>query len=157
MLLMDSAIKGTVLLALAAVVAWLLRRDSAATRHLVWMTSIVALLVVPVLSATLPQWRVLPNWMSSPRPTVVAIESVSPKTADSNTNAVVYSEPAAACCPSVAWAMNMKGSLRRPFKLNPFNILRVLIRFQTSRMQQLDFPPLALSDNHCTFEPDDGP
>lgn len=78
LLLMDSAIKGTVLIALAAVVALLLRRDSAATRHLVWMMAFVALLVVPVLSATLPQWRVLPNWMSSPRPSVAAIESVSP-------------------------------------------------------------------------------
>lgn len=78
LLLMDSAIKGTVLLSLAAVLALLLRRDSAATRHLVWLTAIVALLVVPVLSATLPQWRLLPNWMSSPRTTVAAIESASP-------------------------------------------------------------------------------
>lgn len=78
LLLMDSAIKGSVLLALAAVVALLLRRDSAATRHLVWMMAIVALLIVPILSATLPQWRVLPTWMSSQRPTVAAIESVSP-------------------------------------------------------------------------------
>ncbi len=75
LLLMDSAIKGTVLLALAAIATLLLRRDSAATRHLVWMMAIVALLIVPVLSATLPQWRVLPNWMSSPRPSGAAIES----------------------------------------------------------------------------------
>ncbi len=78
LLLMDSAIKGAVLLALAAVVALLLRRDSAATRHLVWMVAIVAILIVPILSATLPQWRVLPNWMGSPRPLVAAAESVSP-------------------------------------------------------------------------------
>ena len=78
LLLMDSAIKGTVPLALAAVVALILRRDSAATRHLVWMMAIVALLIVPLLSATLPQWRVLPNWMSSPKSSVAAIESVSP-------------------------------------------------------------------------------
>ena len=78
LLLVDSAIKGTVLLALAAIAALLLRRDSAATRHLVWMMAIVALLIVPVLSATLPQWRVLPNWTSSPRPSVAAIESISP-------------------------------------------------------------------------------
>jgi beta-lactamase regulating signal transducer with metallopeptidase domain len=78
LLMMDSAIKGTVLLVLAAVAALLLRRDSAATRHLVWMMAIIALLMVPVLSAALPQWRVLPNWMSAPRPFVAAIESVSP-------------------------------------------------------------------------------
>ena len=64
LLLVDSAVKGTVLLALAAVAALILRRDSAATRHLVWMLAIVALLVVPLLSAMLPQWRVLPAWAS---------------------------------------------------------------------------------------------
>ncbi|MCY2963658.1 MAG: hypothetical protein NT069_08425, partial [Planctomycetota bacterium] len=64
LLLVDSAVKGTVLLALAAVAALILRRDSAATRHLVWLLAIVALLVVPLLSAMLPQWRVLPAWAS---------------------------------------------------------------------------------------------
>ena len=37
LLLVDSAVKGTALLALAAVAALMLRRDSAATRHLVWL------------------------------------------------------------------------------------------------------------------------
>lgn len=62
LLLVDSAIKGGVLLLLAALVAVLLRRDSAATRHLVWQVSIVGMLVVPVFSVVLPQWRVLPAW-----------------------------------------------------------------------------------------------
>src|SRR5258708_2110469 len=61
-LLVESAIKGTALLVLAAIAAMILRRDSAATRHLVWLLAIVAILVVPVLSAMLPQWRVLPEW-----------------------------------------------------------------------------------------------
>jgi beta-lactamase regulating signal transducer with metallopeptidase domain len=60
LLLVDSAIRGGVILTLAAFVAILLRRDSAATRHLVWLVAIVAMLVVPVFSATLPQWQVLP-------------------------------------------------------------------------------------------------
>ena len=62
LLLVDSAVKGTALLLVAAVVALMLRRDSAATRHLVWLLAIVALLVAPVLSAMLPGWRVLPKW-----------------------------------------------------------------------------------------------
>src|SRR5437867_6985751 len=71
--LVDSAIKGTVLLVLAAALALILRRDSAATRHLVWLLAIVAMLVVPVLSAMLPQWRVLPGWAGiSPPPVYVA-------------------------------------------------------------------------------------
>jgi beta-lactamase regulating signal transducer with metallopeptidase domain len=79
LLLVDSAIKGTALLVLAAVVAIILRRDSAATRHLVWLLAIVAMLAVPALSAMLPQWRVLPGWVLpgwagiSPQPVVVDI------------------------------------------------------------------------------------
>lgn len=60
--LVDSAAKGTVLLGLAAIAAVGLRRDSAATRHLVWLFAMVALLVVPAMSVMLPEWRVLPSW-----------------------------------------------------------------------------------------------
>ena len=76
LLLVDSAVKGTVLVVLTAGVAMLLKRDSAATRHLVWLLAIFAMLGVPVLSAMLPQWRVLPAWAShSPRPTA---DNISP-------------------------------------------------------------------------------
>src|SRR5271163_3321608 len=71
LLLMDSAVKGTALLVVAAVAVMILRRDSAATRHLVWLLAIVAMLVVPVLSALLPQWRVLPAWAGIPPETAV--------------------------------------------------------------------------------------
>ena len=60
--LFDSIVKGTALLVLAAVAATILSRDSAATRHRIWLLALVATLVVPVLSALLPQWRVLPRW-----------------------------------------------------------------------------------------------
>src|SRR5713101_2498448 len=71
LLLVDSAVKGTALLVLAAIAALILRRDSAATRHLVWLLAMVAMLGVPVLSAMLPQWRVLPEWAGiSPKPVV---------------------------------------------------------------------------------------
>ena len=43
LLLVDSAVKGTALLALAAIAALMLRRDSAATRHLVWLLAMVTL------------------------------------------------------------------------------------------------------------------
>src|SRR5262245_21996694 len=62
LLLVDSAVKGTAILVLAAIAATMLRRDSAATRHLVWLLAIGAMLVLPVLSAMLPQWRVRPEW-----------------------------------------------------------------------------------------------
>jgi len=72
LLLADSAIKGIALMLLAVVAALALRRDSAATRHLVWLLAMVAMLVVPVLSAMLPQWRVLPEWAGTPPKFVVA-------------------------------------------------------------------------------------
>ena len=65
----DSALKGALLLLLAALCALALRRSSAATRHLVWLIAVAALLLVPVLSAWLPQWRVLPQWASAPNAT----------------------------------------------------------------------------------------
>lgn len=76
-LLIDSAIKGAALLIIATLAVLLLRRDSAATRHLVWLVAIVGLLVVPVFSAVLPQWRVLPAWavIESP-PAVAEVEPV---------------------------------------------------------------------------------
>src|SRR5688572_26939991 len=63
--LVDAGVKSFALLALAAMVAFVLRRASAATRHLVWFTSILGLLVLPVLSMVLPSWRVLPRWMDA--------------------------------------------------------------------------------------------
>lgn len=60
--ILDATIKGTVVLLLAGLVCLILRRDSAATRHLVWATAVMLLLAMPLLSLWLPQWRVLPNW-----------------------------------------------------------------------------------------------
>src|SRR5262245_25270590 len=75
LLLVDSAVKGTALLVVAAIAAMILRRNSAATRHLVWLLALVAVLVVPLLSATLPVWRVLPEWADIPLRGVVVATS----------------------------------------------------------------------------------
>jgi beta-lactamase regulating signal transducer with metallopeptidase domain len=52
------AIKGTIVIIIAAALAWLLRRDSAAARHSVWTAAIIAQLLIPMLEVTLPTWRV---------------------------------------------------------------------------------------------------
>ena len=65
-LVMDSALKGAALLGLAALAALLLWRASAAARHMVWLVAVVVLLLVPLLSALLPGWRVLPQWAVAP-------------------------------------------------------------------------------------------
>ena len=63
-LLVDSALKGAALLTLAGLLALALRRASAAARHLVWLIALAALLMLPMMSAMLPGWRVLPAWTS---------------------------------------------------------------------------------------------
>src|SRR4051794_13337339 len=57
-MLAAAALKGTVVLSAAALIAWTLRKRSAATRHLVWTSAAAALLALPVLSVTLPVLRV---------------------------------------------------------------------------------------------------
>jgi beta-lactamase regulating signal transducer with metallopeptidase domain len=78
-LLFDSAVKGTALLLVAGAAAVVLKRDSAATRHLVWLVAIVGLLLTPLLSALLPGWRVLPAWADISATTVAADASASPE------------------------------------------------------------------------------
>jgi len=56
--LIDALLKGSLLLLLAGVVTRLLRHRSAAARHAVWTTALLAQLALPVLSAELPTWDV---------------------------------------------------------------------------------------------------
>lgn len=65
-LLLDSALKGVALLAVASLIALILWKASAAKRHLVWLVAIVSLLAIPLLSTTLPQWRILPKRTANP-------------------------------------------------------------------------------------------
>src|SRR5688572_27789940 len=59
---LDGAAKGVVVLALAGVASLLMRRASAAARHALWYGALMSLLLLPVLSLALPDWRVLPEW-----------------------------------------------------------------------------------------------
>jgi bla regulator protein BlaR1 len=52
------AFKGTAVFAAAGLVAALLRKHSAAARHLVWTAAFAAILLLPFLSAGLPAWRI---------------------------------------------------------------------------------------------------
>jgi carboxyl-terminal processing protease len=54
--LLDAALRGTALLALAGVLALLLRRASASARHLLWALTVAGLLALPVLGLVLPRW-----------------------------------------------------------------------------------------------------
>ena len=66
-LLADATAKGLVILLVAAGATLLLRRSSAAMRHMIWTLAVVGLILVPTLSIALPQFRssLLPNWSSA--------------------------------------------------------------------------------------------
>jgi beta-lactamase regulating signal transducer with metallopeptidase domain len=66
--LVSAAIKGSLILALAAITVFALRRASAATRHLVWTVAIAGVFLAPLLGATLPSVSVsidVPDVMDS--------------------------------------------------------------------------------------------
>ncbi|MEP3479263.1 MAG: M56 family metallopeptidase [Fuerstiella sp.] len=73
--LLDSAIKGTLMLLMAACICVALRRDSAANRHFIWGIAICLLTVMPILSLILPGWNILPSWHQPPPITVTQTTS----------------------------------------------------------------------------------
>src|SRR5688572_1778340 len=82
-LLAGAALKGLVLLALAAGAARLLRRGPAAVRHALWTGAVLALLLMPAASRLVPgpALRILPAWLAAPTPTPPPAAVQLPRTA----------------------------------------------------------------------------
>ncbi len=98
-LLLDASLRGTFILALAGIATLILRRASAALRHGIWLLAVVSLLALPVLSAALPAWQILPSAIraiASSAPSSVASPSASPSVSPAPPNAslAVSSPPA---------------------------------------------------------------
>ena len=55
--LVDAVIKASMILAIAACASFVLRRASAAARHLVWTLALCSAIVLPVLTVVLPKWQ----------------------------------------------------------------------------------------------------
>jgi len=67
--LLDATVKATVLLLAAAVAALALRKVSASARQMVWVLALAGLIVLPLASAALPSWAILPGWATFEMPT----------------------------------------------------------------------------------------
>ncbi len=82
--LLDAAVKSLIVLVPAVAATAVMRRSSAAARHFVWFLAVAGLLILPVLSGTLPGWQILPRWIdlsADAAPDVAAfqpLESESP-------------------------------------------------------------------------------
>jgi HEAT repeat protein/beta-lactamase regulating signal transducer with metallopeptidase domain len=77
-LLVDAAVKGTLVLLAATGLALLLRRGSAASRHLIWQMAVLAVLMLPLIKAVSPfTIPVLPELRS---PIAAAPAAVEPNT-----------------------------------------------------------------------------
>ena len=79
--LLDGAVRGAVIFALAGLTALAMRRASAAARHWVWLLAFAGLLLLPAFSAVLPGWRVLPRLAARPTPPAAASGCVTPPVA----------------------------------------------------------------------------
>jgi hypothetical protein len=73
--LLDAAIKGAALLSAAGVLVLAMHKASAAGRQMVWLLALAALLALPLASASLPAWQVLPGWARIDAPTELASPS----------------------------------------------------------------------------------
>jgi beta-lactamase regulating signal transducer with metallopeptidase domain len=59
--------KGAAVMGAAFLLVACLRKSSAATRHLIWLSAMSVLVLLPVIAWKAPRWNVLPSWMAIPR------------------------------------------------------------------------------------------
>jgi beta-lactamase regulating signal transducer with metallopeptidase domain len=93
-ILIDAALKGAILVAIAALAALVLRNRSAASRHAAWTAAVIGHLAIPALVLVLPAWKMplIPaaSWM----PAESAAIKAAPTNSGTEANApVIASKP----------------------------------------------------------------
>jgi beta-lactamase regulating signal transducer with metallopeptidase domain len=109
-LMIDSALKGAGLLLVAAISVLLLRKASAAARHLVWLCALGALLVLPILSVLLPGWAVLPRLNTAVAKSAPSLSPEKPFQSHFDQAAVAEVEPLPASDAASVLPIASKGS-----------------------------------------------
>jgi beta-lactamase regulating signal transducer with metallopeptidase domain/ABC-type amino acid transport substrate-binding protein len=71
-LLLDTALKGSLLIGAAAAASYFLRGRSAAARHAAWTAAVIGHLALPALSVLMPEWKLplipSPSWIQTEAP-----------------------------------------------------------------------------------------
>src|SRR5262245_60415691 len=94
--LADAALKGVVVILMAALLASLYRRRSAAVRHGIWAAALAAQLAIPLLARSLPRLH-LPMLPALPWTMDLDVEGASPVlAAAAPPSAVAFAAPATA-------------------------------------------------------------
>lgn len=81
-LAVDVLVKGTIVLGIAGVAAWYLSGASAALRHAVWTVALGSLLALPLLSSSLPAWKLEPLYVSVERDAARSVDVSSAAAVD---------------------------------------------------------------------------
>ena len=88
----DAAVRGAVVLVIALVLTHLLRRRTAAARHLVWVGAIVVQLLLPLFAMWGPRWQLaIPERLASFLP--VTLPTSSPSDTRKSKESLVVSSP----------------------------------------------------------------
>ena len=118
-LLLGFLIKSTLLLLAAWGAGCLLRRASAATRHLAWSVALGGVLLVPLLSLSLPQWKVAWGHVSAAAPPTPMAVPQAPLLPLAPTDAPAVSQAALPLAPAVNESLPVVAPVSRAVPVPP--------------------------------------
>ena len=160
--LADAVVKASLILLAAALTSLILRRASAALRHLVWTLALCSALLLPVVSLALPKWQLQLVTIAPPAPSVEspvavaapfpAVEAPRPGragTAKTGTAPAVPTVARAAWLPSISWQSAFLGIwlLGAAAILGRIAVGLVAVRFLSRRTQLItdaEWLPMAM-------------